>query len=662
MLILLTVWSNIQAQSPQHVVKDKLTSIKSEDVKIDGYIGQRIQSCIDNRVMAQDIDKIIKPFQDRNEGGWGGFRCEYWGKWFTSATEGYAYQPTKEHRAVIDKAVDELIKTQSQDGYIGTYQLQNQLGGWDVWGRKYVLLGLIAYYDVTNNKDALKAASLTADYLISQTGIGKTNLTATGFPGWQGLPPSSILEPIVLLYQRTGEQKYFDYANYIISQWEIPNEIAPQGLHLVDKALKGTDVTDIGAPKAYEQMSVFEGLCEMYRSTGEKKYYDAILNFANNIRETEIMITGSGSNHELWFNGALYQTETLEQPVETCVTTTWIKLAYQMLRLTGNPIWADEMEKTLYNAMIAPMSPDGSWWAYYSPLIGERVPSHQQHPDVGLSCCVVNGPRGLLLTPLWAIMKNEAGPVVNLYAQGTSSVELTDKNVVKLTQETVYPVSDKINIIVNPQKSAEFTISLRIPAWSKKTSIKINGQTYNGTYKIGSYAELKRQWEAGDKIELTSDLRAKAVQAVGGGNDLAVVRGPVVLALDNRLETPTGDEVLNFDHQIVKPINTALRLIKDEEGYVEIEPYLLRTNTFWMAFKVPFEIHTAHVFKTQTTLLMCDYSSAGNAFSAQNLFRTWLPQPLSLRYMYQADTWKLMYPAPEYKTRPEFPTKVKKEQ
>lgn len=36
------------------------------------------------------------------------------------------------------------------------------------------------------------------------------------------------------------------------------------------------------------------------------------------------------------------------------------------------------------------MSPRGEWWAYYSGLMGERVHSHQQFPDVVMSCCVAN--------------------------------------------------------------------------------------------------------------------------------------------------------------------------------------------------------------------------------------------------------------------------------
>ncbi len=108
--------------------------------------------------------------------------------------------------------------------------------------------------------------------------------------------------------------------------------------------------------------------------------------------------------------------------METCVTVTWMKLCDQLLRLTGDVRYADELEKNLYNGLLGAMMPDGKWWAYFDGLMGVRVPSYVQHADVGLSCCVVNGPRGLMLTPFWAFMQSADGPVVNLYAPGTRAI------------------------------------------------------------------------------------------------------------------------------------------------------------------------------------------------------------------------------------------------
>ncbi|MEJ1974604.1 MAG: beta-L-arabinofuranosidase domain-containing protein [Lacunisphaera sp.] len=609
-------------------VPDKLTPAAPGSIHLGGWLGEKIELCLDHRVMAQDVEKLIQPFRDRTEENIGHWRCEYWGKWFTSATLGYAYQPTPENRALLDRAIKELLATQTPDGYIGTYRADKHLGIWDVWGRKYTLLGLIADYDLNGNQDALKAAIRLADHLLAEAPPGKVNLTATGADVLKGLAPSSILEPIVLLYDRTSEKRYLELASDIVASWDKPNIFLPHGLQLEEQAMGGVLPAQIASPKAYEMMSCFEGLCELYRATGEKRHLTAAIKFAESIRRTEIMIHGSGSNHELWADSARLQTEILEQPVETCVTATWMKLCYQLLRITGDPVWADQMEVALYNALAGAMTPEGNWWAYFSPLSGQRVPSHYQHQDVQMSCCAANGPRGLLLTPSWSVMGRPDGIAVNLYSPGSARQRLADGTDVKLEQLTDYPIGDSVVINVTPSRATKFSLALRIPAWSKRASLAVNGQIY--PCSPGTYAEVAREWKAGDQVVLQFDLRGRAVAAPSGAPQFAVMRGPVVLALDDRL---------------VKSQDVAAWLIANPEGYVDLVPSAKKPAGVWMAFDVPFEVRPTHFFKHhQIALSMCDYASAGNQWSSSNLFRTWLPQPLFMRDIYPADTWRLMCP------------------
>lgn len=606
-------------------------------VQIQGWAGHKMDLSLSNRVMAQDIGKLIRPFCDRTEMDGSGWRCEYWGKWFTSAALGHACQPTAEHRAKLDEAVKALVATQTPDGYIGTYDASHHLGIWDVWGRKYVLLGLIADYDLTGDKTALDAACREADHLLGEAPPGKVNLTGTGIDVLKGLASSSILEPLVLLYQRTGQKRYLELAGDIVARWNEPGKFTPNGLRLVDDALAGVPPRKIGSPKAYEMMSCFEGLCELYRVTGERKYLDAVVKFAQSIRQTERMIVGSCSNQELWCDGVRTQTEILEQPIETCVTVTWMKLCSQLLRLTGDPVWADELEFSFYNALLGAMTPRGDWWSYWCPLIGQRVPSPFQHSDVQLSCCAANGPRALLLTPRWAVMTAKTGPVINFYAPGTATAKLDDGTEVKLLQETGYPVEDQITLNVSPARKTRFTLRLRIPAWSKKTVLTVNGEAV--ACEPGSYAMLDREWSENDRVVLKLDLRGRAIPAPSGAPEFAVMRGPIVLALDNRM---------------TKPQDIAVRLQADADGWVDLKACASKPENIWMAFEVPFEVRPSHFFNhRQIRLVMCDFASAGNAWSEQNLYRVWLPQPMFLREMYPSDTWKLMYP--DQSSRPQIP-------
>ncbi|MFA5814518.1 MAG: beta-L-arabinofuranosidase domain-containing protein [Bacteroidales bacterium] len=632
--------------------------------KIEGILGQKLENCIVNGVMARNFELYSTPFKDKLDDG-GGFTGEFWGKWFTSAAVGYAYQPTAAHKAILDKAVSELLKAQDADGRLSSYSKAQEFGFWDIWGRKYALLGLMAHYDQTGDKASLKAACRAADALIDIAGPGKKKLTETGLRILGSLSSCSVLEPVVLVYERSGDKKYLDFAQYLVQLWSEPDSYNPGGLRYVEDALAGVDPVVMAAPKAYEMMSCYEGLCELYRVTGEKQLLDAVVKFGKNVLKKEIMIVGSGSSAELWCDGANRQTQIMEQPMETCVTVTWMKLCYQLLRLTGDPLWADQLEVSLYNALLGAMCDNGNWWAYYSPLIGERMPSPMQVPVCQSSCCVANGPRGLLITPGWSVMRSLSGPVINLYSQGTWSQKLENGTDVKISQETDYPVNGSVLITINPANPVRFTVKLRIPTWSRNTSLVVNDETISCS--AGTYESITREWKQGDKIRLVMDLRGRILRAPGSVNDLAVMRGPIVLALDNRFVKaenynlwllPDGakwnhvDELGGLNYVLPKPC-TADGM---PEQFIQLTPAANKPAGVWMAFEVPFLYRYTHFFNhKQINLIMCDYASAGNQYDEKNLFRVWLPQPLFMNNIFPEKTWRILYG--EGDTRPEFPKK-----
>ena len=626
-------------------VNDVFAPAPYGNVHIEGYLGNKLDLCIENRVMAQDIDRVVQPFYLRNDGNWG-FRCEFWGKWFTSAMLGYGYTPTDVYRKVIDKGIGDLLKSQTPDGYIGTYPDEHHLGQWDIWGRKYVLLGLLAYHDQTKDAKVLEAAKKQADLLIREAGKESgVNIAATGWIGWKGLASSSVLEPIALLYQKTGDQRYLDFAEHIVKSWDSPNVLTPIGIRLIQEALSNTPLWEMsGAPKAYEMMSCFEGLCELYRITGNRLYFDACRSLINSIIKDEIMIAGSGSMAEIWCNGKRRQGDPMYQGMETCVTVTWMKFLFQMLRLTGDSKYADQLEISLYNALIAAQSPKGDWWSYYTSLMGERVHSHLQFPDVVMSCCVANGPRALLLTPSWAVMTANNGIVVNLFGKMRAKLKTPRGQELSVVMDTDYPVKETIHAVVHVPQNETFAVNLRIPEWSKITRIKINEQSYDGLTIAGTYAEIVREWSDNDKIEIVFDMRARVVEAPSGLNDAAIMHGPVVLAFDTRLvPARMGVET---------PPMYRYKFLKSTDGYMDAKivdnPEI---PAIWMTFEVP----VADEAGRKHYLRMCNYASAGNTWEEGNLFRVWIPQPFDFRHLYVFNlNWQVNVFSGERPTIPEL--------
>lgn len=594
-------------------VKEVLTSVGAEHIHIGSFAGEKINLCIAERVVKQDVPHLIEPFHHRTETRL--WQSEFWGKWMLSAVEAWKYTHDSELMDMMKGAVAGLLETQTPDGYIGNYAPENQLAHWDIWGRKYSMLGLMSYYEITNDRNALAAAGKVADHLMSQVGHEAANIVTTG--NYRGMASSSVLEPIVYLYKHTGEQRYLDFANYIVKQWETQD-----GPQLLSKALNGIAVSERfprpaswwsyeNGQKAYEMMSCYEGLLQLYLVTGIEEYRKAVELVVDNVIESEINIAGSGSAFECWYHGIENQTRPTYHTMETCVTTTWMKLCNSMLQLTGDSKYADQIELTFYNALLASMKDDGSEIAKYSPLEGRRHAGEEQC-NMHINCCNANGPRGFGMIPDYALMTSGNSVYINFYGEMEATVKLPGGNEVMVRQISTYPETDKVIITVEPEKSAEFEIALRIPEWSSQTSVKINGESTDN-FLPGNYLTIARKWNQGDQIELTLDMRGRIIAQ---DDFRAVMRGPVVLARDSRFGDGFVDEAA---------------VIQQQDGYVTLTPVANKPDNIWLAFTLPVVIGTdlEGEYRKPANVSFCDFASAGNNWLPDSRYKVWIRETLN---------------------------------
>ena len=590
-------------------VKDAMIPLK-EGVKLSGYAGEKINTCISGSILAQDPKHLVEPFRHRNETRQ--WQTEFWGKWFTAAAGAYQYNRDPKIKAMLDEAVNGLLATQSPDGYIGNYAPGSHLQQWDIWGRKYCILGLLAYYEITKEKKVLVATRALADHLMREISVNGKDIDQLG--NHRGMAASSVLEPMVKLYRFTNDKKYLQFCESIVDSWEKDNDPG-----LIAKAIAGVPVAKrFPVPKnwwdweqgqkAYEMMSCYEGLLELYRVTGNSNYRKAVEAAAENILATEITITGSGSSMECWYGGHLTQTHPAVHTMETCVTVTWMKLCLQLLQTTGDVKWANEIERTFYNALLGSMTPDGSLWSKYSELSGYRHFGEDQC-GMGMNCCTASGPRGMMVLPRFALMQNEKGPVLNLFTDGQYKFRSADKKEMSFSVTTKYPASPKVTIEIQSQEQTKFDFQIRIPSWSKDTRVEVNGQA-QPVPPAGSYVSLQHSWEKGDRIDVVFDMRARIISSPGEKLFYAIEYGPLVLATDQRLEKQQ-------DYEFLEPKT-------DTTGILPINIMSSPDKPFYFVAKVPFR--TKAVFDGDTEITFCDYASAGNTWSNESAFRVWIPK------------------------------------
>ena len=543
---------------------------------------------------------------------------EFWGKLMRAACAYYAVTGDEALRQVLDRSMEDMLSVQAPDGEISCAPRETQPNGThgsDLWERKYVLLGMLAYYEVFRSRRVLDAACALASYTCGQVGaLPKTPVTETGW-AFCGIESASILEPVVKLYGLTGRPEYMELARHIVEETGC---CARENIFLAIEAGKSPkDVGSNGKPeesiaKAYEMMSCFEGLCEYYRATGNERWLAIVRKFYARLLEEEITLLGSGGadkpynlgpgKGEQWNFTRYEQTNPdIELTMETCVTITWMKLCLQYLRLTGDRRAADEIERSYCNALSGALRPDGAFFDYFPRFNGVRGGRVNFTYDISgfpLSCCTANGPAGYAALASAAVMRAGDGAAVNLFFDGTY-----EAGGFTLRIEGGFPFGEGVRITVLRAPAGRHTLRIRIPGWCGDfTLYSVPSAGDNGWTERDGYALVTREWKASDEVRVRLPHTLRVVPAPHGSNRagdgyFALVWGPLVMARDRRFD-------LRFDQSLPFPDTQALPCTP------------VKPDGVGAALKT-------RIGGEEITLV--DYADAGGTWDDASAYRSWFP-------------------------------------
>ena len=505
------------------VIADQQDFQMPDRVQLKGWIGTRIDANEANRLVKLDPARLLEGYRKRpGRQIWEG---EHVGKWMHAATLAWANTGDIKLREKLDYIAVELVKCQLEDGYLGTYVESERWTLWDVWAHKYNLLGLITYMRYTGNMEPLPACRRMADLLCNTFGDepGKRDLNLAG--QHLGMAPTSVMEPMILLYRLTGETRYLDFCKYITHAWEKKN-----GAKIPSILFETKRADKVGNGKAYEMLSCLNGALEYYRTVGDKRYFDACVLAWEDIVKNRLYLTGTASYREFFHDD--FDLPNVNNVGETCVTVTWLQFNAQLLRLTGEARFAEQLERTTLNQLFGAQSYDGSGWGYYVQMQGKKP----YNSELEGHCCLSSGPRGVALIPTFAASTDADGIVMNLFESGTANLNLRDGTAVTLKTETGYPSDDRIRFKLSLAEKKSFAIRFRVPEWSKETSIELNGQSQDVNRSPVGYVKITREWANNDEAEIRFQLEPRVI--VGDHKNegrIAVLYGPLVLTADEAL-------------------------------------------------------------------------------------------------------------------------------
>lgn len=482
-------------------------------------------------------------------------------KWIEAASFSLVTYPNADLEKLLDSVIDLIGRAQQADGYLNTYftvakpseRWKDFAFGHELYCAGHLIEAAVAYYQATGKRRLLEIMSRYVDYIDHVMGPESNDLPHK-YCGHQ-----EIELALVKLYHATGENRYLRLSQYFVDErGKQPSFLQEEETFGGPEKTKWFDLEyhQAHTPIREQEKAVGHSVRAMYQYSAmadlalaakDTSLADALRVLWKNVTTRRMYITGGlGSQGHAERFTIDYDLPNDTAYTETCAAIGLIMWAQRMLQIETNSSYADVMERAIYNGALSGISLDGTKYFYVNPL--EVYPEAVEHrydlqhvkPErvswFGCACCPPNIARLITSIGSYLYTQHEQGICVHLYMANETEFTIAG-NVIKLETITQYPLDGHITMNIASEHTAEFAISLRIPAWCRNPKIAINGQFLDvQSVKVNGYAVLKRAWSKGDRIELELPMIAELIQSHPdvreNSGKAAIQRGPIIYCLE----------------------------------------------------------------------------------------------------------------------------------
>jgi hypothetical protein len=524
-------------------------------------------------------------------------------KWMEAAAFFLTGEDHPDLRQKVDQMIQVIGAAQEPSGYLNTYYVDDKKDkrftemhrSHELYCLGHLLQAGIALDRANGNHKLLDIGRRYADYILATFGPDKK-------PALTGHPELEMA--LIELARQTGDRRYVDFAGYLFSGVETQRlHLRPDQTTYMFSGIPFTSRTELEG-HAVRAMYASSGATDYYAETGDPQYRATLDRlWADEIKHKLYITGGVGSRSDGEAFGDSFELPNAQAYTESCAAIANFMWNWRMLAVEGESRFADVMERALYNGINSGMSLDGVLYCYRNPLEsrGEKIRNEFYDTD----CCPPNIERTMGALPGYLYSTSARGLYVNLYNANTLNGKLEDGTKIQLTEKTDYPWKGAIDFEITPDAAREFSLFLRIPAWSRHTRLTVNGAQVPAT--AGQYAEIRRTWKAGDRVQLVLDMgpRLTAANALVREDTgrVAVERGPLVYCLekpDQPLASSLFDESLTavhtqFTEQFQKDLLDGVVVLK-HPGLAAAKP--LEDDPLYRDFGAPAEQNAKPVILT----------------------------------------------------------------
>jgi len=427
-------------------------------------------------------------------------------------------------RKETERWITSVLKSQQPDGWFGP---ADNKAAHDLWPNMVMLSALQSYYDVTGDR---RVISLMSRYFQYQYHMPVGNL----LPGsWQKLRGGDDLESIYWLYNRTGENFLLDLASRVFDRtadWTSPILTPARDKNWTESGFyHGVNITmGIREPAVY------------YQQSRERKHLEAVeQNYRQLMEEYGQQPGGMFGADENLRPGKFDP----RQGAETCSMVEFMASFESLLRITGDPVWADRAEEIAFNSLPASMTPDLKGLHYLTApnLISCDSSGEHDFQNGGTlvsydpwsyRCCQHNVAFGwpYYAEHLW-LATADNGLAAVLYAPSTVNAVVGEGVKVGVSEDTSYPFGDHVDLTMAAERPVEFPLYLRVPGWAARARVEVNGREVGRDLAGPGYAVLRRVWRQGDQVRLDFPMEIQVRRWPRIGDAVSVRRGPLWYSL-----------------------------------------------------------------------------------------------------------------------------------
>jgi DUF1680 family protein len=465
--------------------------------------------------------------------------------------EAMAWELGRAHSAALEDRYDALVArvaaAQQDDGYLHTSfgrpgqpaRYSNLEHGHELYCFGHLIQAAVARLRTGHDDLLPQVARRLADHVYAAFGP-QGRVAVCGHP--------EIEMALVELSRATGEQRYLEAARLFIER-RGTGTLGPHpfGQQYFQDDLPVRAVTTLRG-HAVRALYLASGALDVAIETGDPGLGDAVRGqWASAVARRTYLTGGVGSHHQDEAFGDDFELPADRAYAETCAGIASVMLSWRLLLDSGEDKYADLIERTLLNNVLASPSADGRAFYYANTLhqrtpgtagagahlASHRAPSAQRAPWFDVSCCPTNVARTLASAAMYFATASSDGVQLHQYGDYQVSTDLT-AGPVTLAVSSGYPLDGTVVVtVVRTPSRAPLTLRLRIPAWAHG-DVAVSEPP---TARTAGSVEFRRIFHAGDQLRVAFPVRPRAtypdarIDAARG--TFAVERGPLVLVLES---------------------------------------------------------------------------------------------------------------------------------